>query len=206
MMAVVHYSRCRFVLNLLPQLSRAAPSFARVVSISGGTKEGKVDLDDLGTRKAFQGGILGLSPALLKLRGHLVSQGTLTLEGFSARAAPGVGFVNMFPGLVRTPNQDKIAGVMGVLMRAFFWIFARWFCVPLQECAERCLFSATGERYDASGNGGARLTSGGVFSIDWDGEGTPERVEKLLDGYRKQGVGELVWEHMEAEFKRIEAM
>lgn len=52
----------------------------------------------------------------------------------------------------------------------------------------------------------ARGTSGkagsGVYSLNWDGESTPEKMEKLLTKYRDEGIVDKVWEDLENVFKR----
>src|SRR5690348_14255133 len=89
----------RFITNLLPQL-HAATGLRRVVNTFAGTKEGAVYLDDMECRHG----------SLLRMRGHLTSVTTLTLEEL-AKSAPDVAFVHDYPGPVRT-NSGRDMGMV----------------------------------------------------------------------------------------------
>lgn len=46
-------------------------------------------------------------------------------------------------------------------------------------------------------------TGSGVYSVDLAGESSGPKVEKLLAGFRKEGVVEKFWSHTKKEFGRI---
>lgn len=119
--------------------------------------------------------------------------------------------------------MQRLQGVVGVLLRALLCVAGRWIAVPVVESGERHLFLATSERFraleggDGDGSNGvrwegevARGTTGalgsGVYSVGWDGESASAGVEKLLAGYREEGMVEAIQKHVEGEFKRIGEM
>jgi hypothetical protein len=88
------------------------------------------------------------------------------------------------------------------------------------EAGERYIFLITSAKYPAGTSrdaasrvllaGGVtvvRGTSGkigsGVYSVDAQEESAGPEVEKLLAQFRKEGLVEKVWKHIEDEFKRI---
>jgi hypothetical protein len=96
--------------------------------------------------------------------------------------------------------------------------------IPVEESGERHLFLATSGRFpprapggDGVGNSGvkwggqvARGTMGevgsGVYSVGWDCESASREVERLLVGYRDEGMAEGIWRHAEGEFQRISVL
>lgn len=210
-LATVYYARILIPTLLLHLLTHAShtTSLARVVDIAGGTKEGPIDTSDLAALRIPFG----------KMRGQLASMHTLALETLSEQA-PTVSFVHDFPGAVVTPLFDGAPGWAGVVvwvLGAYLRLFQRWLSVPIEECGERHVFLATSAKYAARegkadgvvvGEGVERGKAtegveGGVYSVDWDGEGPGDRVMGLLEGLRKKGVREVVWEHTSGEFERI---
>lgn len=89
----MHFSRARFIQNLLPEL-RAATSLKRVVSIFAATKEGTLYVDDLNATKV----------PVVKGRGHAASLVTIGMAKL-ARQAPDVSFVHTFPGQFSSSHQ-----------------------------------------------------------------------------------------------------
>ena len=124
-----------------------------------------------------------------------------------------------YPGTVNTPLLSHVEGVMGVLVRAIVYIVGYWRFVPIEECGERQLYLATSGRYPPAKVGGrdgvplgdgvdlARGTTGevgsGLYSVGWDGASASPAVEKLLAGYRDDGIVDQIWQHGESEFDRI---
>ena len=146
---------------------------------------------------------------------------TLGLESV-AKTAPEVSFVHDDPGGVKTKLFDRVEGIIGVLMRAFIFVFGYWMCVPIEECGERQLFLATSARYPPAKKGGSDAGSGlrlgdgvdvargtdgevgsGVYSVEWDGTSASSKVQKLLAAYRTEGMVEKIKEHTESEFDRV---
>lgn len=203
--SLIHYSRTRFIINLLPLLQNAT-DLRRVVSCFAGTKEGPIDTSD------FQGSKL----PFLSARGHAASLVTLAHEAL-AKKAPGVSFVHDFPGPVKSGIGRGATGVM-LILKAIFTIIGPLVNIPIQESGERHLFFATSARYPASTGGDtavgvrggaavARGTNGetgsGVYSIDQNGESAGPKVEEVLAKMRKEGVAEKLWKHTEEEYTRI---
>ncbi|KAH6665106.1 hypothetical protein B0J14DRAFT_620890 [Halenospora varia] len=204
--AVPVYGRFRFIQNLSPLLQNAT-GLRRVVNVAGGGKEGVIDSTD------FQ----ALRAPFYKIRGHLVTVITLRLEQV-AKDLPGVSFVHDFPGAVHTPLIDNTTGLLGVLMRAMFFLLGWWICVPIDESGERHLYLATSARFPTSngasdGNGvetkigTCKGTTGedgsGVYSVGQDCEAASPARMKLLAGLRRKGMMEEVWAHVQGEFDRI---
>ena len=122
---------------------------------------------------------------------------------------------------MKTQLFERVEGIIGVLMRAFIFFFGYWVFVPIEECGERQLYLATSARYPPKSvgrDGGsgvplgdgvdvARGTTGevgsGLYSIKWDGTSMSPKVQKLLAGYRDEGMVEKIKEHTEGEFNRI---
>ncbi|KAH8900401.1 NAD(P)-binding protein [Thozetella sp. PMI_491] len=194
--ALNYYSRIRFIQNLLPLIQKT-PSLRRIVSVGGGGHEGKLDQTDYQARRV----------PVPELREHLTTLVTLGLEAL-ARTAPEVSIVNDYPGTVKTPLLDNVPpeALEGLEF------------VPIEESGERHVYLATSARYPSVtssetavplGDGinvavGSNGKAGsGVYSIGKDCESaSPEVIEKLA-GLREQGMVDEVWNHTEAEFKRI---
>ena len=207
--ALGYYSRYRFMTNLLP-LIRRAPVLRRVVTVGKGGFEGQLDLSDFPASRV----------PLRAIRGHICTLVTLGLESV-AKMAPEVSFIHDDPGAVKTSLLDRMEGVVGVLMRAYVSIVGYWICVPIEECGERQLYLATSARYPPSSTGSdgssgvplghgievAEGTTGkigsGVYSVKWDGTSASPAVQKLLAGYRDNGMVEDVARHTKGEFDRV---
>lgn len=202
------HSRIRFIVNLLPLLQNA-PALRRVVSVFVGTKEGPLTTAD------FQ----GWKVPLMAQRGHGASMATLSLEALAKRA-PDVSFIHSFPGAVRSGIARGTTGAVMAAVKVVYKVLGPWVYMPTVECGERHVFLATSARFPAGQSadaasgvplaGGvtvARGTDGeigsGVYSVDEHGESANPKVEELLAQYRKEGMVETVWEHIEGEFKRI---
>lgn len=203
--AVTYYGRVRLMVNLAPLMRRAA-GLRRVVTVFTATKEGRVDAGDFPARRV----------SMLSMRGHHSSMTTLSLEAV-ARRAPEVSFVHDFPGMVQSDLGHDLDAAWARVARSVFNAVAPF--MPTPEAGERQLFMATSARYPASKGGNAngvvlpagvevaRGTDGevgsGVYSVNFDGETVPAKVEKLLAGLRAEGVVDKLWEHTEEEFLRI---
>ena len=179
--------------------------------MAGGTKEGEVDVLDLPA----------LRIPLLRLRPHLSSIHTLALESL-AEQAPAVSFVHVFPGAVHTDLHKDTPGWLGwfsrIVHEIVYALSGRWLFVPIEECGDRHVYLATNGRYkpkdgDAvgvkfiDGVDAAKGTDGvegsGVYSLDWDCEGSTKNSVEVLDGLRKKGTREAVWNHITEEFERV---
>ena len=112
-------------------------------------------------------------------------------------------------------------GVVGKLMRAYLYNVGYWIYVPIQECGERQLYLATSARYPPASVDSDRIsgvprgpgievaegTTGeigsGVYSVKWDGTSASPAIQKLLAGYRDNGMVEDIARHTESEFDRV---
>ena len=201
--ALTIFARNRFIRNLLPLL-RKAKGLRRVVSVFGGTFEGKIKMDD------FQARNLGR----MEQMGHEASITTLALEAYQ-KEAPEVSFVHNFPGAVESGiARGSIGGLMRVL-KTIFAMLGPLVHIPLVEAGERHLFLCTSSRFSkgvGDENGGVPLVDGlemargtdgqvgsGVYSIDANGESAGPKVEKLLAQLRSQGLVEKVKECIESD-------
>ncbi|TVY86016.1 Oxidoreductase [Lachnellula willkommii] len=204
--AVTYYARMRSVVNLLPLLSQAT-SLRRVVSVFAGGKEGQIFTDDLPAKN------LGLT----SVRAHVVSLMTLALEAI-AQQAPGVSFIHDYPGFVDTGLSRELKGPTAAIMKVVFKPLMAILKIPIDEVGERHTFFATSARFPASepnsdglslGKGIETAVStegkvgGGVYSIDYEAEGTSPKVQAVLTQLKENGTAEKVWKHTQGEFVRI---
>lgn len=113
-------------------------------------------------------------------------------------------------------------GLFGVFVRTLGWIASWFLAVPIEESGQWSTWLATSARFPAKkkeGKDGVELVEGvdvakgidgvvgsGVYTVDQRGNVQGEAVEKLLDGYRKDGTMEKLWQYVQGEFKRIEEM
>lgn len=204
----MHFSRARFIRNLLPEL-RAATSLKRVVSVFAATKEGPLYIDDINATKV----------SVMKARGHAAS---LVTAGMSqlAQQAPDVSFVHTFPGPVKSGIARDMPGIMGMLVRALAVVLGPLFNIPNEESGAYHLFFATSVRYppkevnntskgvvDHNKLDLARSISGipggGMYCIDEKGESASREVEQLITGYKQDGTVDKVWQITLDEWNRI---
>ncbi|KAK0099746.1 hypothetical protein ONS95_013361 [Cadophora gregata] len=208
MSALMIYSRARFIMDLLP-IIRTAPSLRRIITVAGGGREGQIYPEDYPARHL----------SFIKMRPHLIALTTLSMESL-ARDAPEVSFVHDYPGTVKTPLIDNGLGFIGVILRAWIFLFGWYVCIPLEECGERQLFLATSARFAPKERGKgadgvevgdqsivAKGSNGevgsGVYSVSSDCESGSAASLKFLEQYRSQGLVEDVGNHINGEFKRI---
>ncbi|KAL2864814.1 uncharacterized protein BJX67DRAFT_389696 [Aspergillus lucknowensis] len=197
--ALLHYSRLRFITQLLPLLQEA-PSPRRVVTVASGGFEGPLDPSDLPASRI----------PLSQLRGHISTLITFSLEA-AAKQAPSVSFIHSYPGSVNTPLARAMLGRSDAPTDVP--VPEEW--MSPEESGERHFNLLTVARYPAAEDPSltgtddlARGTDGvvgsGVYSVGWDGENalSPEALE-FLAGLRRHGMVERVWEHTEGEFQRI---
>ncbi|KAJ5776311.1 uncharacterized protein N7511_001322 [Penicillium nucicola] len=210
MLATQYYARIRFAMNLLPQI-QAASGLRRVISVLAGGHEGPIHEDDFQARKMN----------ILSLRGHVVSMTDMAFENLAAQA-PEVSFINDYPGTVKTGLHREAEGFLMTLMVWVLAIIGPFLYIPIKESGERHLFFATSAQYPARlgedgvgvplvdglevANGLDGKAGSGVYSIHWSGTHSGEKVVRLVESLRGQGMVEKVWEHTVGEFKRITDM
>ncbi|KAI0435014.1 hypothetical protein F5Y09DRAFT_158509 [Xylaria sp. FL1042] len=207
--ALAYHCRTRFIINLLPQL-RQASGLRRVITVLAGGKEGKIFTDD------FQGNNL----SVLSVRGHITAMITLALHTL-AKQAPEVSFIHVYPGFVKTNISRELKGIGPAVLNFLFKPILALLYIPIEETGERQAYFATSSRFppaddkrrDADGvalGGGIEVAvgidgkvGGGVYSIDYEAEGTIQRVQELIRGYIKDNTVDMVWKHTEEEYMRI---
>lgn len=206
----MYYSRTRFIVNLLPQL-RQATSLRRVVTVAAGGKEGTVFSANLQANKL--GGFT--------FRGHVTSMITLSLEAI-AKQAPEVSFVHVYPGFVKTGLSRELTGIGPAIAKIVFTPIMALLQIPIDETGERQTYLATSAHFPPRGGGGLQdadgvaldegvsiavgadsKPGGGVYSIDYEAEGTSERVQTLMKELAEDGTADKIWKHTEEEFVRI---
>lgn len=96
-----------------------------MISVLAGTKAGPVFVDDP----------QGYKVPLVKLRGHLVSMMTLSLETI-AEKSPTVSFIHGYPGLVRG-NLIRDKTWLFAIARGFMGVSGPLMYMPDEECGER---------------------------------------------------------------------
>ncbi|KAF8909245.1 hypothetical protein CPB84DRAFT_1813000 [Gymnopilus junonius] len=192
---LVHYSRARFIVNLLPLVQRAT-SLRRVVTVAAGSKESPINPNDYAAAN--------VTPfTIFKLRGHIASVVTLSLETLAKRA-PEVTFIHEYPGTVKTGIGRELRGFLSV-MKIVLSIIGPWVYIPHEESAERHLFLATSAKYPPRAGTVPDDGSGVPGTTGEAGMDSGVEVKKVLMQLREEGYVEKVWEHTEEEFKRITA-
>ena len=195
--------------NLLPLIPRA-PNHRPVNTVGKAGFEGQLDPSEFPASRV----------PLWPFRGHICTLVTLGLESV-AKTAPEISFIHDDPGAVKTSLLDRMEGLVGVLMRVYISVVGYWICVPIEECGQRQLYLATSARYPpasvgSDGSSGVPLGHGvevaegttgeigsGVYSVQWDGTSASPAVQKLLAGYRDDGMVENIARHTESEFDRV---
>jgi hypothetical protein len=126
--------------------------------------------------------------------------------------------MHVFPGAVKTNIGRDMKGLIFFVLSGVFSVLSRWVCVKPEEVGERHLFCATSSMYApedgeevglklVDGVKAAKETNGkvgsGVYSTQQDCESAGPEVDRLLAGFRKEGLVEKVWAHTEDEYERI---
>ncbi|KAL5334685.1 hypothetical protein BJX70DRAFT_391232 [Aspergillus crustosus] len=194
--ALCHYSRLRFITQLLPLL-QSASSLRRIISVGAAGFEGPLDTSDLPAMRVPPG----------QIRGHISSLITLGIEAV-AREAPSVSFSHSYPGTVNTPLTRRLLATSDVptdVTIPIDWMAA-------DESGERHMFLLTSARYpskeDGRGNTQAILGSNGrlgsgVYAVGLDAEPSDLEAIKFLDTLRNDNLIDLVWEHTKSVFLSI---
>ncbi|KAK7994901.1 short-chain dehydrogenases/reductase [Apiospora arundinis] len=207
-MALMYYARTRFIVNLLPQLKKAQ-SLRRVVTVGAGGKEGPVIPSD------WQANDMGI----LSFRPHAASMTTLSLLAIAKEESPEVSFIHVYPGFVKTGMSRELTGIVPAITKVLFAPVMALLQIPIDETGERQLYFATSARFppglskDADGislgegvhaaTGADGTPGGGVYSIDYEGEGTSGNVRGVLDALVKDGTADRLSEHTKEKFRRI---
>jgi hypothetical protein len=179
-----YYSRLRFTQNLLPLLNKAAsePSSqapARVISVLGAGLEGGLNTADLSLKSTY---------STRNAANHATTMTTLAFHAL-APANPGVTFIHSQPGGVQTNLARGLGTWSRFTLEKSMFLIRPWM-VPLQESGERHLWAGRSERF----------AEGGVVLL---GQDSGVKFNKKVDGMRKDGTEEKVWQHTEEVFGKV---
>ncbi|KAI1610533.1 hypothetical protein EDD37DRAFT_16836 [Exophiala viscosa] len=208
MMALMYYSRMRFVVNLLPPLLESKiSSGAHIVSIYAAGSEDKLWTEDLSLR---QPGHFDYNTA----RSHMVYMKSLFMDKLGSRYPGKISFCHVFPGLVFTPGFKNpelpfwFKVLFPIIGRPLIWLIG----VPAQEAGARMLYLATPKfaargAATASGDQVAEGFDGkagsGVYSL-WHKSNIKD-VHEAYEKIQKDEVREQVWAHTNKAFDVITA-
>jgi len=204
---------------MIPLLERSASP--RVISILAAGFEGPIDIKNLDCRQHYSFARASRSAATM----------TDLMFEHIAKRHPMISFIHSFPGRVGTHILDHMLGTASGLLwypaliprYTIVPLYTHLLCISAEEAGERTLFLATSAKYPAAkeheltrkvggwadlpyGVGAARATvmkdgvGNGVYRTTWDGESCKE--SKLLDGYREDSLGRLVYEHTMGVFEK----
>jgi len=217
-MAVNYYSRMRFVVELMPNLTAAsnAGQLSRVNTVLAAGSEGDVYVDDLDLHHNFT-----LHAALA----HCTVMTDFMMEEFAKRY-PGTSFMHSYPGTVKTGIANRLNGHIRLAVKVMFAVMTPWI-LNVQESGERHFFQLTSMCYPSRrwqgtscrGDGGMpgipveahldvmagsdHARGSGAYLLDWDSK--PAGDERVLDRYREIDLGPRVWEHTMKIFAQAEA-
>lgn len=209
-----YYSRMRFVVNLMPELAKAAPSqlkdnsdnhppspaagLSRVVSVLAARNEGRLILDDLPLKNHY---------SLRNCANHAVTMNSLVMEELAANH-PQTSFIHANPGIIKTNIMREFGPVMQWAVSALM-VLARPWVIPLEESGERHLYIAANPRFAprASTPQSSALSSvnsiegHGAYLLDWDQ--SPCGNQKVLQPYRATETGKLILQHTLDLFEKV---
>jgi hypothetical protein len=198
----------RFLVNLLPQLTKAATgtegpagvrgNLSSVVSVLDARGNAPLILKDLSLKDNY---------SLRNAANHAITMTSLSMEELAA-AHPSTSFIHAFPGIVKTGLARDYNFVMKAAMTAMLTLASHW-TVPLKESGERHLYTATSPVFTPKGTvGGSDAAVGsdgvqgsGAYLVGSDSAIVPD--QKILHGYREDGTRGAVWQHTLDVFKNI---
>lgn len=216
--ALQFYSRQRLTMNLLPLLERSASP--RVISVFAPGFEGPINKEDLDCRKHWDP---------IKACRAASTMTDLMFEEL-AKTHPTVSFIHSYPGQTGGRLMDHtLASVSGLMwlpaqMSRYMVlpIYTRFMCITPEEAGQRTLFLATSTRFPPTTDHGttgkldglverpddvgvarsAVMKDGkgnGVYRVNWNAESWKDN--KLLDRYREEGMGKVVYDHAMSVFE-----
>ena len=216
-MSVNYYARMRWIVNLMPCLTRASElnELSRVNSVLAAGSEGDIRVDDLDLRHNFT-----LHAALA----HCTVMTDFMIEELAKRY-PGTTFMHSYPGTVKTGIANELNGPIRLAVKVMYAVMTPWI-LNVQESGERHFFQLTSMCYpparwrniscrgDSDQPGipvhpqldvmvGSDDTKGsGAYLLDWDSK--PAGDERILGKYREMDMGPKIWEHTMGIFKQAE--
>ncbi|GLB12101.1 hypothetical protein AtubIFM57258_009379 [Aspergillus tubingensis] len=190
-----YYARMRFIHNLMPQLTRAScilgsegsRNLSRVISVLGGGHETELYLDDLDLQNHY-----GVENCDI----HATTMTSLMVEEFASRY-PSTTFIHTYPGIVNSGISRESGRFVGCIVKAVMFLGRPWM-VSEKESGERSLFAATSREISTCAKSNTGDGKRNAIILNWDGSEVGNR--RLLEEYRKKGVGDMVWKHTEEIF------
>ncbi|CAH0033867.1 unnamed protein product [Clonostachys rhizophaga] len=181
MMALQYYSRVRFITNLLPSLQSAGSKgeLARVVSVLGAGKEGRIFHNDLLLEQNF---------SLSNCASQAMCMTSLAFEHLAEENGV-VSFLHVSPGVLRRTTITAGFGRVVSAVSRVLMTLAIPFTVSVEESGERHLYFSTKKSYEPT-RAQPPLRS---FRLDFKGQVCP--IPDLLAQYLKDGTQDEVWSH-----------
>lgn len=179
--AVSYYSRGRILANLLPLLHQS-PS-ARVLSILNGTKEKKIDEQDIGLKKKW---------GMVAVVNHTTICTSLAFDYLSENESPRqTAFIHATPGFVntgtpRTTYPSMKDGVFWWALTSAFQVISGWIIVHFGKSLEE-----SGERH------AFLLSTDTIIPGSWRTNNVNDVIpdNAALKYYQESGWGKTIWDH-----------
>ncbi|KAH0337340.1 hypothetical protein KCU81_g8145, partial [Aureobasidium melanogenum] len=204
-MAVNYYSRIRFIMNLMPELTEAGKNheLSRVLTVLAAGSEADIDMDDMDLRKNY---------TLHACLSHCVMMTDFMMEEFAKRH-PQTSFSHSYPGTVKSGITNQLTGPIRLGVKVLYSVMTPWI-LNFRESGERHMFQITSSMYKAKDgaagiplNGGLDIAVGmdgqkgsGAYLLDWDGR--PAGDMGILARYREKNAGPKIWEHTMTAIKK----
>jgi len=204
-MAVNYYSRIRFTLNLMPELSVAGNNkeLSRVLTVLAAGSEADIDMDDMDLKKNY---------TLHACLSHCVMMTDFMMEELAKRY-PQTSFSHSYPGTVKSGITNQLTGPIRLGVKVLYSVMTPWI-LNFRESGERHLFQITSSMYKAKdgaagipANGGLEIAVGmdgqkgsGAYLLDWDGR--PAGDMAIIQQYRAINAGPKIWEHTMTALKK----
>lgn len=204
-MAVNYYSRMRFALNLMPELTKAGKSheLSRVLTVLAAGSEADIDMDDMDLQKNY---------TLHACLSHCVMMTDFMMEELAKRY-PQTSFSHSYPGTVKSGITNSLTGPIRLGVKVLYSVMTPWI-LNFRESGERHMFQITSSMYKAKDgvagiplNGGLDIAVGmdgqkgsGAYLLDWDGR--PAGDMAILARYRAKNAGPKIWEHTMTALKK----
>ncbi|THY15476.1 hypothetical protein D6D02_03941 [Aureobasidium pullulans] len=205
-MAVNYYSRIRFAMNLMPQLTEASnqKELSRVLTVLAAGSEADIDMDDMDLKKNY---------TLHACLSHCVMMTDFMMEELAKRC-PHTSFSHSYPGTVKSGITNSLTGPIRLGVKVLYSVMTPWI-LNFRESGERHLFQITSSMYKARNgsvgsiplNGGLDIAVGidgvkgsGAYLLDWDGR--PAGDMAVINKYRDMNAGPKIWEHTMTAIKK----
>ncbi|KAI0149538.1 hypothetical protein GGR57DRAFT_504717 [Xylariaceae sp. FL1272] len=204
LIALAHYSRMRFAVQLLPLLGNA-PGGGHVSSVLNGGVKPVVLLDDLDLKNPK-------NRSFGSAFGHLCCIHNVFMCELARRNPGKVALTHIYPGVVDT-NLAETSNANWILMFLWKWILRPMtlpFCIPHDEVGQRMVFTATG-RFMSAGvdqvpdavvaEGMDGKKGSGAYRVTRHGDIYPE--EKQYGSLMENGGANEIFEHTMKVFEDI---